>query len=246
MEQEERMNKRISVRSLVEFILRQGDIDNRAGQVTVREAMQMGSALHRKVQGKMRGDYKAEVPLKITWPCTDLDITLEGRADGIFTQDDMTVIDEIKGIVRSLDLLEEPVGVHLAQAKCYAWMYLDRQLEEENTADERIGVRISYANLETEEMKYFHYIYGFDELERMVHGPDGGIPEVGRRRGTLEFYTAGIHTPDGISVPMERRPEETGGRCLPDDRCRKESVYPGTDRHRKDLKHSFPGRESNR
>ena len=165
MEQEERMNKRISVRSLVEFILRQGDIDNRAGQVTVREAMQMGSALHRKVQGKMRGDYKAEVPLKITWPCTDLDITLEGRADGIFTQDDMTVIDEIKGIVRSLDLLEEPVGVHLAQAKCYAWMYLDRQLEEEKTADERIGVRMSYANLETEEMKYFHYIYGFDELK---------------------------------------------------------------------------------
>ena len=164
MGQEERINKRISVRSLVEFILREGDIDNRTGQVTVREAMQMGSALHRKVQGRMGGDYKAEVPLKITWPCTDLDITVEGRADGIFTQDGMTVIDEIKGIVRSLDLLEQPVGVHLAQARCYAWMYLNRERDEGEEAPERIGVRMSYANLETEEMKYFHFIYGSDEL----------------------------------------------------------------------------------
>ena len=40
---------RISVRNLVEFILRSGDLDNRGGS-SDREAMQKGSRLHRKIQ----------------------------------------------------------------------------------------------------------------------------------------------------------------------------------------------------
>ena len=43
---------RISVRNLVEFILRSGDLDNRGGS-SDREAMQKGSRLHRKIQGRM-------------------------------------------------------------------------------------------------------------------------------------------------------------------------------------------------
>ena len=42
---------RISVRNLVEFILRSGDIDNRKGGIADKEAMQLGSRLHRKIQG---------------------------------------------------------------------------------------------------------------------------------------------------------------------------------------------------
>ena len=44
---------RISVRNLVEFILRSGDIDNRKGGIADKEAMQLGSRLHRKIQGQM-------------------------------------------------------------------------------------------------------------------------------------------------------------------------------------------------
>ena len=55
---------RISVRNLVEFILRSGDIDNRKGGIADKEAMQLGSRLHRKIQGQMGADYRAEVPLK--------------------------------------------------------------------------------------------------------------------------------------------------------------------------------------
>ena len=39
---------RISVRNLVEFILREGDIDNRTGGRQDPENMQMGSRIHRK------------------------------------------------------------------------------------------------------------------------------------------------------------------------------------------------------
>ena len=40
---------RISVRSLVEFILRSGDIDNRIAAAD-KDAMQLGSKIHRKIQ----------------------------------------------------------------------------------------------------------------------------------------------------------------------------------------------------
>ena len=60
---------RISVRSLVEFILREGDIDNRISAGMEKDAMMMGSRLHRKIQRRMGSDYHAEVALKIQVPC---------------------------------------------------------------------------------------------------------------------------------------------------------------------------------
>ncbi len=156
---------RISVRSLVEFILRSGDIDNRTTSGADQEAMQLGSRLHRKIQGRMGSAYQAEVSLKTEFPCDDFQIRVEGRADGIFTEtDDETgeervVIDEIKGIFKDLALLNEPIPVHLAQAKCYAYMYA---LQEELA---HIDVRMSYGHLETQEMKYFRFSYTFPELE---------------------------------------------------------------------------------
>ena len=40
----------ISVRNLVEFIFRGGDIDNRAGKLASAEAMMEGSRIHRKIE----------------------------------------------------------------------------------------------------------------------------------------------------------------------------------------------------
>ena len=88
---------RISVRNLVEFILQSGDLDNRRGTID-KDAMLKGSRLHRKLQKQMGGDYRAEVALRMNCSYEDLDIRLEGRADGIFTEDEVVWIDEIKGI----------------------------------------------------------------------------------------------------------------------------------------------------
>ena len=107
---------RIAVRSLVEFILRSGDIDNRRGTMADKDAMQMGSRLHRKIQGRMGAAYQAEVYLSDTFPCGAFSLTVEGRADGIIREGEGTVVDEIKGVLRELEYVEEPVPVHLAQA----------------------------------------------------------------------------------------------------------------------------------
>ena len=56
---------KISVRNLVEFILRSGDIDNRHSRAVQKEAMQEGSRIHRKIQRSMGIHYQSEVPLKI-------------------------------------------------------------------------------------------------------------------------------------------------------------------------------------
>ena len=59
---------RISVRNLVEFILRSGDIDNRAAGAD-KDAMLLGGKIHRKIQRSMGADYQAEVSLKMKILC---------------------------------------------------------------------------------------------------------------------------------------------------------------------------------
>ena len=46
---------KISVRNLVEFVLRSGDIDNRQVAGADKDAMQEGTRLHKKIQKKMGG-----------------------------------------------------------------------------------------------------------------------------------------------------------------------------------------------
>ena len=73
---------RISVRNLVEFILRNGDLES-GGTAGDKEAMLKGSRLHRKIQKQMGSHYQAEVSLKKDTEYEDLILRVEGRADGI-------------------------------------------------------------------------------------------------------------------------------------------------------------------
>ena len=154
---------RISVRALVEFILREGDLDNRRTGKADLQAMQAGGRLHRKIQRRMGAGYAAEVPLKITVPMKGFDCVVEGRADGIFAEDGTEWIDEIKGVYRDLNLIEQPVGVHLAQALCYAYIYAAQHDLPQ------MGVQLTYGNLETEELKMFRETRSREELEEWFH-----------------------------------------------------------------------------
>ena len=149
---------RISVRNLVEFILRSGDIDQRI-MAADKDAMLLGGKIHRKIQRQMGADYHAEVALKYEIPCKGFVIRLEGRADGIIELPKGAVIDEIKGVFMNLEQLKEPIEVHLAQARCYAYIYaVQHELDE-------VGVQMTYCNMETEELKRFQQVYTYKELE---------------------------------------------------------------------------------
>lgn len=149
---------RISVRGLVEFILRSGDIDNRIAMAD-KDAMLLGGKIHRKIQRKMGSNYHAEVPLKYEVLCKGFILRLEGRADGIIELEQGIVIDEIKGVFKNLNQLKEPIEVHLAQAKCYAYIYATQKKLDE------IGVQMTYCNMETEDVKRFQNAYRYEELD---------------------------------------------------------------------------------
>ncbi|HEY9575552.1 MAG TPA: ATP-dependent DNA helicase [Lachnospiraceae bacterium] len=150
---------RISVRNLVEFVLRSGDLDNRRNPEAQTKAMLKGSKLHSKLQRQMKGDYKAEVALSLSVEFDRFILQIEGRADGIFTKD-IPYIDEIKGTYRKVDAIEEVNPVHLAQAKCYAYFWA-----KQNEID-KIGVRMTYGNLAEENIRYFWSEYTQKDLDK--------------------------------------------------------------------------------
>ncbi|NBH70625.1 ATP-dependent DNA helicase [Clostridiaceae bacterium] len=150
---------KISVRSLVEFVMRGGDIDNRRSGGAERDAMQAGSRIHRKIQRRMGADYQAEVTLKHVVESEEYRIVVEGRADGVISSPEGTVIDEIKGVYRDVSRLEEPVLVHLAQALCYGYIYACQHNLKQ------IGIQVTYCNIETEEIRRFRQDKSFAELE---------------------------------------------------------------------------------
>lgn len=176
---------RISVRNLVEFIFRSGDIDNRRTGAREKQAMEAGSRLHRKIQKQMGSTYESEVSLKQVVDREQFRIQIEGRADGIFHEKTKTylrkipelaeqktcislsnlpktiyVVDEIKGIYRDPKRLKEPVLVHKAQAMCYAYIYA---LQNKQSV---MGLQMTYCHLETEEIRRFYEFYTFKELQQ--------------------------------------------------------------------------------
>ena len=149
----------IAVRELVEFILRHGDIDNRHKGGPPENAMQEGSRIHRMIQRRMGAEYQAEVPLKYAYAAEAYILVVEGRADGIIRHEESVTIDEIKGTYRELARMTAPARLHIAQAKCYAYMYgIQQKLEN-------VQVRMTYCNIHTEEVKYFYENYTIRELE---------------------------------------------------------------------------------
>lgn len=133
----------------------------------------------------MDTSYQAEVPLKIEWKANDYVLVVEGRADGIAygkfqpdlpaatesvlqpemefaaeipPEEEISFIDEIKGVYRNVAAMEQPVYVHKAQAMCYAYIYAKQNRLE------RIGVQMTYCNLDTEEIRYFREIFDYETL----------------------------------------------------------------------------------
>ncbi len=155
---------RISVRNLVEFVMRSGDLDNRKTAGAQKEAMQAGSRLHRKIQKTMGAGYQAEVPLKHQVQEDGFAIQVEGRADGILTEPSGVTIDEIKCMYMDVNRLEEAVPVHMAQAACYGYMYsLEKSLPS-------ICIQITYCNIETEEIRRFTREWNWEELSQWFAG----------------------------------------------------------------------------
>ncbi|WP_425514351.1 ATP-dependent DNA helicase [Clostridium mobile] len=152
---------KISVRNLVEFIMRSGDIDSTfIGNSRALE----GTRVHQKIQKNKGENYRAEVSLKYIFAYKDAIISVEGRADGIIEEDGEVIIDEIKSTTRDLESIEENYNpLHMAQVKCYAYIY-----GKENNL-ESLKVQLTYCNVETKEIKNIIEEYSLIELEEFLY-----------------------------------------------------------------------------
>ena len=153
---------RLSVHQLVDFLLRSGDIDNR---VFNRSSMNEGSRLHSVYQSKQSKNYMSEYPLAVSLSVDEIDILLEGRADGVIKRNDGSyVIDEIKTTVEELKTFhDDNLEWHLGQAKCYAYMFAKL-----NDLD-FIGIKLTYIRQGKEKEQLIDsYYFNYLELEQFV------------------------------------------------------------------------------
>ena len=149
---------RLAVRQLVEFLLQTGDIDSRfAGFDRANE----GARIHRRLQKQAGEGYQPEVFLSGSREVDGIRCTVEGRADGIFTDGSgCAVIDEIKTTgVPSAEIHDGLNPCHWAQGMVYAALYTAQQ------GLAGASVRLTYYQIDDDKTFYFTRHFSSAQLE---------------------------------------------------------------------------------
>lgn len=151
----------LSVRSLVEYAYRSGDIETGFRSAAT---LQEGTRTHRQIQQQYGEQDAKEVYVSAEITCEDLLFVIDGRCDGLLQTEEGLTIDEIKSFSGRLPkLMEETYPVHWAQAQCYAYMVAkDRELES-------MRVQLTYVQVDSGESHQFVRTMTFMELEQFLH-----------------------------------------------------------------------------
>lgn len=149
----------ISVRGLVEFVYRSGDLDMR---FQGKSRMQEGMKIHQKIQKSQGSDYQAEVVLSktILLEEDEIELFINGRADGILFTETGYVIDEIKGTSQFVeDIDADTYPVHWAQAKLYGAFFC----EQNNLT--HIDIQLTYAHFDSGDIKRVKKQFTYEALK---------------------------------------------------------------------------------
>jgi DNA excision repair protein ERCC-2 len=146
----------ISVRELVAYALRTGDLDTtQFGSINPADAI----AAHHMVQNSRPPGYTREVPIRYTVETDDFVLEVSGRIDGLYTQTDRVIVDEIKTTNEDLTIvsqLEDPY--HWGQVKIYAYMYA----RENDLA--RIDAQLTYFHMKRRVQQQVRQSFDREEL----------------------------------------------------------------------------------
>jgi DNA excision repair protein ERCC-2 len=150
-----------SVRQLVEFCLRAGDLGSTF--VSAQRAIE-GTRGHQFVQEQRPPEYRAEVYVRTTVDDDESDLSLEiiGRADGVLEEGDELLIEEIKTTYGTLTGRPDNPH-HWAQAKIYAHV-----LAEQRHA-RVVHVQLTYVQLDTQELHEDRREISREELAGFFH-----------------------------------------------------------------------------
>lgn len=130
----------VSVRDLVEFVLRTGDLGGDGGFVTATRALE-GVRAHQRIQRSRPEGYRSEVSLSQTIDGDGFNLTIKGRLDGFLKTANSLIIEEIKTVGHGWNGNSDPL--HWAQAKVYAHLLLNQETAES------VIIQLTYHELET-------------------------------------------------------------------------------------------------
>jgi DNA excision repair protein ERCC-2 len=147
----------ISVRNLVEHLLRSGDL--RMDFFGAARAVE-GIRIHQRIQHSRPDTYLAEVSITHSVDSESLTMNISGRIDGIIPDGELPIVEEIKSTQRPLDdLVDNPNPIHWGQAKCYAYMWACQEEVDE------LGVQLTYVNVSSGEVREDLQTFTLNQLE---------------------------------------------------------------------------------
>lgn len=149
---------RVSVRDLVEFVLRTGGLGRESIFIGPRRALE-GAKAHQRIQKSRPADYEAEVFLTRDVTTESLTLRISGRIDGLIRSLDQWHIEEIKTLSRPHD--GEPDPLHWAQAKMYGAMLA----LSEPTGPNIFELQLTYLELATNKLSEHRQTATRAELE---------------------------------------------------------------------------------
>lgn len=118
----------VSVRDLVELILRRGDLGGEREFVGSDRAL-AGIRGHQRIQRSRPTGYLTELPVEYRVEVEEFTLLIRGRIDGLLITSECVLLEEIKTISGSWDHEADPL--HWAQAKFYGFMHArDNALKE--------------------------------------------------------------------------------------------------------------------
>lgn len=133
---------RISVKHLIDACIKQGDLSS--GYVSRSRAL-AGIREHTRLQGMRPENYQKEVSVSILIERSSIQLEVFGRIDGVLVSETITTIEEIKTCVVPADeRAANPSPLHLAQLKCYGYMYAVQH------GLDRVELQLTYVRLGTQ------------------------------------------------------------------------------------------------
>src|ERR1039457_7007998 len=110
----------ISVRDLVEFVLRQGDLCGEREFVGSDRAL-AGIRGHQKIQRSRPTGYLTELPVEYRVETDEFTLQIRGRIDSLLINSQYVLLEEIKTVLGTWNHEADPL--HWAQAKFYGFIY---------------------------------------------------------------------------------------------------------------------------
>lgn len=150
----------VSVREFVDWALKSGNLASQRRFTPPNRALQ-GVEEHKRVQDTRPPEYISETPVRFSRADAGIELTLQGRIDGLWPQPEGWLLEEIKSVTPDWDGTPHPL--HWAQAKVYAFLFL-----QDNPIDE-IRVQLTYSSIETHALTVFREKHTAAQLEEFFN-----------------------------------------------------------------------------